>query len=234
MNEIIRLENVSIGFNKKPILDGINLTITGGDFWGVIGPNGGGKSTLLKTVIGLTEPLAGSYNIKEGQTFGYVPQHEKYDNLYPVSVEEMVKMGRYLRVPFGSKMKQGDLEMVRISLERVGVLKLSNKVFRELSGGEKQKVLIAKAISGEPDILVLDEPTASLDMKGEAEVMSLIKNLKDEFNLTVIMVSHFADTIRKYTDNVMLVDKENEVFLACKKEEAACIEHLNRYFGMQS
>ena len=234
MNEIIRLENVSIGFNKTPILGGINLKVKGGEFWGVIGPNGGGKSTLLKTVIGLNEPVAGNYEIKEGLSFGYVPQHENFDSLFPVSVEEMVKMGRYSKVPFGRGMKETDHKTVQDSIEKSGASNLLKKLFRELSGGEKQKVLIAKAICGEPDILVLDEPTASLDVKGEAEVMALIKNLKDEFNLTVIMVSHFADTIRKYTDNVMLVDKENEVFLTCTKEDAVCSEQLNRYFGMQT
>jgi len=234
MNKIIKLDNISIGFNKTPILKGINLTVNGNEFWGVIGPNGGGKSTLLKTIIGLTEPINGSYEIKEGHSFGYVPQHESYDSLYPVSVQEMVSMGRYSKVPFGRRMKDADLNIVRESIGKIGVSNLSKKIFRELSGGEKQKVLIAKAICGEPDILVLDEPTASLDVKGEAEVMSLIKSLKDEFNLTVIMVSHFANTIRKYTDNVMLVDKENEVFLTFTTEEAACNEQLNRYFGMQT
>lgn len=170
MNEIIKLEDVSIGFNKTPILGGINLTVMGGEFWGVIGPNGGGKSTLLKTVIGVAEPVGGNYEIKEGLSFGYVPQHERFDNLFPVSVDEMVTMGRYSKVPFGRGMKEADREIVRGSLEKSGASNLSKKLFRELSGGEKQKVLIAKAICGEPEILVLDEPTASLDVKGEAEV----------------------------------------------------------------
>ena len=172
--------------------------------------------------------------IKEGLSFGYVPQYENYDSLFPVSVEEMVTMGRYSRVPFGRRMKEGDRKKVSDSIEKSGASNLSKKIFRELSGGEKQRVLIAKAICGEPDILVLDEPTASLDVKGEAEVMSLIKKLKDELGITVLMVNHFADTIRKYTDNVMLVDRENGVFLACTKDEAVCNEKLNRYFGMQS
>ena len=234
MNELIKLEDVSIGFGKTPILNGIDLALTSGQFWGVIGPNGGGKSTLLKTVIGLTEPLAGSYELKEGLRFGYVPQHEKYDNLFPVSVEEMVTMGRYSRVPFSRRLKQEDCDAVKTSLEKTGISKLSKKIFRELSGGEKQKVLIAKAVCGNPDVLVLDEPTSSLDLKGEAEVMSLIKNLKDALNLTVIMVSHFADTISKYADNVILVDKDNGLFLPCSMEDAVCNQHIKRYFGLQS
>ena len=233
MNELIKLDDVSIGFGKTPIIRGIDLTLISGQFWGVIGPNGGGKSTLLKTVIGLTEPLSGSYKIKEGLRFGYVPQHEKYDNLFPVSVEEMVTMGRYSRVPFGGRLNQEDRETVRISIEKTGISKLSKKIFRELSGGEKQKVLIAKAICGNPDVLVLDEPTSSLDLKGEAEIMSLIKDLKDELNLTVIMVSHFADTISKYADSVILVDKDNGVFLPCSMEDAVCNQHIKRYFGLQ-
>ncbi len=234
MNELIKLDDVSIGFGKTPIIRGIDLTLTSGQFWGVIGPNGGGKSTLLKTVIGLTEPLAGSFKIKEGLRFGYVPQHEKYDNLFPVSVEEMVTMGRYSMVPFSKKLKQEDREAVRISIEKTGITNLSNKVFRELSGGEKQKVLIAKAICGNPDVLVLDEPTSSLDLKGEAEIMSLIKDLKDELNLTVIMVSHFADTIRKYADSIILVDKDKDILLNCGIDDAVSNQHIKRYFGLQS
>jgi len=234
MNELIKLDDVSIGFGKTPIINGIDLTLTSGQFWGVIGPNGGGKSTLLKTVIGLAEPLAGSCKIKEDLRFGYVPQHEKYDNLFPVSVEEMVTMGRYSLVPFGKKLKQEDTEAVTASIEKTGISKLSKKVFRELSGGEKQKVLIAKAICGNPDVLVLDEPTSSLDLKGEAEIMSLIKSLKDELNLTVIMVSHFADTIRKYADSVILVDKDRDILLNCSIDDAVSNQHVKRYFGMQS
>lgn len=232
MNELIKLENVTIGFGKTPILSGINLALKADEFWGVIGPNGGGKSTLLKTLIGLKDPVLGSCHIKDGISFGYVPQNDHYDTIFPIIVEEIVSMGRYSRVPFGRRMKIQDRLAVKKSLERAGASKLTKKLFRELSGGEKQKVLIAKAICGEPDILVLDEPTASLDISGEAEVMSLIQNLKDELNLTVVMVSHFADTIRKYTDKVMLVDKDNVHFSACTKDEAVSSHKFKRYFGL--
>ena len=111
---------------------------------------------------------------------------------------------------------------------------MKGNTFRSLSGGEKQRALIAKAITSEPDVLVLDEPTASLDVKGEAEIMSLIQNLKNEYNLTVIMVSHFIDTIEKYTDKIVLIDKDNNFFLSCDKEDALCDVNLRRYFGMDA
>ena len=234
MTEIIKLENASIGFEKTPILDGINLTIASDEFWGVVGPNGGGKTTLLKTLIGLKSVISGTCNIKDGISVGYVPQYEKFDNIFPISAKELVGMGRYSKVPFGKKMNISDWDIVNDSLEKVGISGLRNNTFRSLSGGEKQRTLIAKAISSEPDVLVLDEPTSSLDVKGEAEIMALIQNLKNEFHLTVIMVSHFVDTIERYTDQVALVDKENSIFLSCSKEEAVCHEYLQRYFGLET
>ena len=234
MSEIIKLENASIGFKNTPILGGINFSVSNDEFWGVVGPNGGGKTTLLKTIIGLKGVIQGEYTVKESIRFGYVPQHEKYDGIFPISVSELVGMGRYSKVPFGSRMAASDWETVNESMEKVGIFHLRNKTFRSLSGGEKQRTLIAKSISSEPDVLVLDEPTASLDIKGEAEVMSLIQSLKNEFNLTVIMVSHFVDTIEKYTDKVALVDKDNNFFLSCDKEDAVCDENLRRYFGMEA
>ena len=234
MSEIINLENVTIGFNKVPMIGGINLSISDNEFWGVVGPNGGGKSTLLKTLIGLKDVVKGTYTVKEGTVFGYVPQHEKFDDIYPVSVYEIVGMGRYSKVPFGVKMNPSDWEIVDSSIEKVGVSSLKDSNFRSLSGGEKQRTLIAKAITSEPDVLVLDEPTASLDVKGESEIMSLIKDVKDEYGLTVIMVSHFSDTIEKYTDKIVLIDKDNDIFLSCTKEEAICHTYLKRYFGMET
>jgi len=234
MDEVLRLEDVSIGFNKVPMIGGINLSISDNEFWGVVGPNGGGKTTLLKTFTGLKDVVKGTYTVKEGTIFGYVPQHEKFDDIFPVSVIEIVGMGRYSKVPFGTRMGSSDWEIVNESIEKVGISHLRNKTFRSLSGGEKQRALIAKAITSEPDVLVLDEPTASLDVKGESEIMSLIQDIKDEFGLTVIMVSHFSDTIEKYTDKVVLVDKDNDIFLSCTKEEAICHTYLKRYFGMET
>ena len=234
MSEIIKLENASIGFEKTPILEGINLSIASDEFWGVVGPNGGGKTTLLKTLIGLQNVISGTYSIKDGISVGYVPQYEAFDNIFPISVNELIGMGRYSKVPFGTRMNKSDWDIVDKSMEKVGMSGLRNNTFRSLSGGEKQRTLIAKAISSEPDVLVLDEPTASLDVKGEAEVMALIQNLKNDYHLTVIMVSHFVDTIEKYTDQVAFVDKENRMFLSCTKEEAVCHEYLQRYFGLET
>ena len=234
MGELLRLEDVSIGFNKVPLLEGVEFSVSRNEFWGVVGPNGGGKTTFLKTILGLKEVIKGKYVISENIRFGYVPQHEKFDDIFPISVLELVGMGRYSKVPFGVRMNIKDWEIVNESIEKVGIPDLRKKTFRSLSGGEKQRALIAKALTSEPDVLVLDEPTASLDVKGEAEVMSLIQNLKYEYNLTVIMVSHFIDTIEKYTDKVVLIDKDNDFFLSCDKEDAVCDDSLRRYFGTEA
>lgn len=234
MNDLIKLEDVSIGFNRVAILEGINLSVSSNEFWGVVGPNGGGKTTLLKTIIGLNSVIKGKYIVKNDLRFGYVPQHEKFDDIFPISVLEQVAMGRYSKVPFGVRMKIPDWKIVNESIEKVGISHLKNKDFRTLSGGEKQRTLIAKAITSEPGVLVLDEPTASLDIKGETEIMSLIQSLKNEYSLTIIMISHFADTIEKYTDKIVLIDKDNNIFISCSKEEAICDDYIRRYFGLEA
>ena len=233
MNDLIKLEDAAIGFNNVSILKGINLEVCENEFWGVIGPNGGGKTTFLKTLIGLKKVVKGNYSVKENLRFGYVPQYEKFDDIYPISVLEMVGMGRYSKVRFGMRMSNSDWEIVNESIEKVGLSKLKDKTFRSLSGGEKQRALIAKAISSEPEVLVLDEPTASLDVRGESEIMKIIQDLKEEYSLTVVMISHFADTIEKYTDKVIAIDKDSGLFLSCTREEALCQTTLKRYFGTE-
>ena len=212
MNEVIRLENVSIGFEKTPILDGINLSISRDEFWGVVGPNGGGKTTLLKTLIGLKDVIKGKYEIKGGIRLGYVPQQEKFDRIFPVSVVDIVTMGRYSRIPFGSRVRKQDREIVNESIDKVGMLHMKNVCFRSISGGEKQRALIARAMAGEPDVLVLDEPTASVDTMGQTEIMLLIKKISEENSFTVVMASHYIDLMKNFAEKFVFIDKDRNLF----------------------
>ncbi|MGH7792362.1 MAG: metal ABC transporter ATP-binding protein, partial [Thermodesulfobacteriota bacterium] len=213
---LIKLEDVAIGYDKTGFLDSINLSIRHGQFWGIIGPNGGGKTTLLKTIVGLIPSVAGKVYNREGRPliFGYVPQREKFDNIFPISVSEFVAMGRYIRIPVGRSLKNEDWTVVLSCLNRVEIPHLKNRPFRSLSGGEKQRSLIAHALAGEPDILILDEPTASMDIKGETAIMELIRRIKEDDKLTVLMVSHFLNTVARFADHVAVVDKDSGLFEA--------------------
>jgi ABC-type Mn2+/Zn2+ transport system ATPase subunit len=225
---------VAIGYDKTGFLDSINLSIRHGQFWGIIGPNGGGKTTLLKTIVGLIPSVAGKVYYREGKLliFGYVPQREKFDHIFPISVSEFVAMGRYIRIPVGRGVKKEDRKIVMDCLEKVEIPHLKNRPFRSLSGGEKQRSLIAHALAGEPDILILDEPTASMDIKGETAIMELIEKIKEKDNLTVLMVSHFLNKVAEFADHVVVVDKDSGVFSAGTTAEVLRDETLSRIFGL--
>lgn len=232
MSYLIRLEDVTIGYENKGILDPLGFSVEGGQFWGIMGPNGGGKSTLLKTILGLIPPVKGNIDRRDGIIFGYVPQNEKFDPIFPVTVYEIVSMGRYSRVTAGKKLSEPDEESVSRSLDKVGILHLKDRTFRSLSGGEKQRTLLARALAGEPDILVLDEPTASVDVKGEARIMELVEQIKSETGLTVLMVSHFLDTVAKYADRIILIDKDINLFQAGEKTDLLKSDNINEFFGL--
>jgi zinc transport system ATP-binding protein len=233
MSYLIKLDEVTIGYDRNGILGPIDLTIDRGRFWGVIGPNGGGKSTLLKTVLGLIPPVSGTVRIQDGLVFGYVPQKDKFDPIFPVSANELVTMGRYCRIPAGRKPGETDRRRIEYSLRKAGIDHLKNRTFRSLSEGEKQRALLARAIAGDPDVLVLDEPTASVDVKGEARIMELVRNIKHEQGLTVIMVSHYFNTLTQHADMMMLIDKDRNLFEAGTKEKMMNSVSVTGFFGMK-
>jgi ABC-type Mn2+/Zn2+ transport system ATPase subunit len=232
MPNLIKLKNVTIGYEKIGLLESINLSIERDQFWGIMGPNGSGKSTLIKTILGLIPPVSGNIGSENVIIFGYVPQHEKFDPLFPISVCEIVSMGRYSRVPSGRKLSKADSEIVQRSMDNVGILQLKDRTFRSLSGGEKQRTLLARAIAGEPDILVLDEPTASVDIKGEAQIMQLVRNIQTESKLAVLMVSHFLNTVSEFSDHLILIDRDSNIFQAGTKSEVLKKESLDKFFGI--
>lgn len=232
MKNLIKLDNVAIGYEKEVFVDSINLSIECNQFWGVLGPNGSGKTTLLKTMLNLISPVSGNIVFNDELVFGYVPQNEKFDPIFPISVYELVSMGRYSRVKTGTRISQSDKSLIEKSIESAGISHLKDRTFRSLSGGEKQRALLARAIAGEPDILVLDEPTASVDIKGEAQIMELVKNIQSENKLAVLMVSHFLNTVSEFSDHIILVDKDNNIFQAGTKSEVLKKESLDKFFGL--
>lgn len=231
MSALIKLEQVTIGYEKNGILGPVDLSIERDQFWGIMGPNGGGKSTLLKTLIGLIPPVSGNVRAEKGLIFGYAPQKEEFDPIYPISVKEVVSMGRYSRVSAGKKLDKADMESVSQSMNKVGIFHLKDRPYRSLSGGEKQRALLARAVAGEPDILVLDEPTAFVDIKGEAQMMNLVRNIKTENRLAILMVSHFLKTVTRYSDFMILIDKDRNLFQSGGKADMLKNESVSTFFG---
>lgn len=204
--EVVSLKDVRAHYNGTPALENINLSVFEHEFLGIIGPNGGGKSTLLKVILGLVRPDKGSLTVlgtspdKSRGKIGYVPQYSNYDRNFPVSVREVVMMGRYgkagLLKPYGREGR----EAVQKALGRVEMLDHAGSQIGQLSGGQQQRALIARALVAEPQLLLLDEPTASVDATVQTEFYELLRQLKKE--MTIIMVSHDIGAISVVVDNI--------------------------------
>ena len=191
MSHLIELKNITIGYEKMGLLNSINLSIERDQFWGIMGPNGSGKSTLIKTLLGLIPPVSGDIRSKNAIIFGYVPQHEKFDPIFPISVCEIVSMGRYSRVKPGRKLSITDYEIAGKSMDSVGISHLKDRTFRSLSGGEKQRIAIARALLLDKTIFLVDEVTSALDAESKAAVMSELFRQ----DITLVSVSHDPDWI---------------------------------------
>src|SRR2546425_1241090 len=164
MNKLIQFDKVDLGYGRRRVLTAIEFDVISGDFLGIVGPNGAGKTTLLKAILGLLKPMAGIVERPaEGLRIGYVPQRESVDTLFPLTVLDIVLMGRYTRLgPFGRPGKADRAEAMA-SLEHVGITNLAHRPYPNLSGGQKQRTLIARALVGDPNLLILDEPTNGMD-----------------------------------------------------------------------
>jgi manganese/zinc/iron transport system ATP- binding protein len=206
MQKLITFEKVDLGYGQRQVLTGIDFDVVAGDFLGIVGPNGAGKTTLLKAILGLVKPMAGRVTVAaEGVRIGYVPQRESVDTLFPLTVLDIVLMGRYsLLGPFARPGKR-DMEAAMRALEHVGIAGLARRPYPNLSGGQKQRTLIARALVGEPNLLILDEPTNGMDLVSEKAIMDLVRHLHDEDRITVLMVSHLLNTVVNYARRIAIV-----------------------------
>jgi zinc transport system ATP-binding protein len=203
MSIAIELQNVTAGYRQSlPIITDINLLIQEKEFLGIIGPNGGGKTTLLKIILGLLNPTRGKVLIggKEKNPeykIGYVPQYSNFDKTYPISVKDVVSMGIK---------KNGHENSVIHALEKVNLLKKINEQIGHLSGGEQQRILIARALANDPKILLLDEPTASIDSQTGNSIYELLTELNSE--KTIILVSHDIGAISRSVKKIACLNKK--------------------------
>lgn len=195
MQKAIKIENLSVYFGDTPAITNVSFDVKEGEFLGIIGPNGGGKSTLLKAILGLIPITTGSVQIygqsqgKNKTDLGYVPQFATMDRRFPISVTEVVLTGRLKSglSPF-MKYSKTDKEIAYHQLERVGIERLAKRQILELSGGEFQRLLIARALAVNPRILLLDEPTASVDASSREQIYNLLEELNKK--MTIVLVTH--------------------------------------------
>lgn len=216
MANVIKLRNVSFTYEHRYILEGIDLTVAAGDFLAIVGPNGGGKTTLLKLLLGLLEPMQGEIRIfnlpprKARRFIGYVPQQGTVDRDFPVSVMEVVLMGRLAAKSFSPRYHQADYEAAAAAMQAVGVAELADFRFGALSGGQKQRTLIARALVGKPQLLILDEPTASADPQAEQDIYELLAQLNKD--ITIVMVSHDLGYVTTHLRKVAYLNRKLAVY----------------------
>lgn len=205
--EIIRINNLSANYDGKVALSNVNISFYDDDFVGIIGPNGGGKSTLIKCIMGLI-PHSGSIvfsgDVEGRHHIGYLPQQNQFDKSFPISVKELVMSGLQAR-RIAKRYTKADTNKALATLEMLGISHLSDRQIGELSGGELQRALLGRAIISEPRLLILDEPANFVDNQFENELYNLLKELNKR--MAIIIVSHDVGTITSFVKNVVCINR---------------------------
>lgn len=206
MEPIIELKNVNAGYDETPVLHHVNFNICAHDFIGIIGPNGGGKTTLLKVILGLIKPEKGEviYHTSKQNLFGYLPQNNRFDQRFPISVKEVVLSGLMSGKGLFKTYNREDHRKAEALLDKYGMGNYKKAPIGELSGGQMQRVFLCRAIISSPQILILDEPTTYVDSNFEKEFYSILKDLNK--NLSIVMVSHDLGTICSYVKTIACVN----------------------------
>ena len=223
---LIELKNLSLGYGNNVVLKNINITIEENDFICVVGPNGCGKSTLIKGILGLIKPFKGQviYNGLKQNFIGYMPQETKVDSNFPSSVYEIVLSGTLNRLGFNSFYTKKEKQMALDNLKLLNIEKLKDKNFCDLSGGQRQKVLLARSLCATSKLLILDEPSNNLDSKSKNELYKTIVDLNKNQNITIIMITHDLDH-GNLIGNKILSLRDNEVFYGTTEEFVRRVHH---------
>ncbi len=210
----VQIRDLSYSYDDIPVLTDVHLDIFPGDSASIIGPNGGGKTTLIKVILGLVSPNQGTVLVygnqptQERTRISYVPQHARYDPNFPISVLEVVCMGR-IGNSLSGRYTRHDKEVALEALHAVNLAHLAKRSFSALSGGQRQRVLIARALAAEGDILILDEPTASLDNQSEEQLFTLLAELNK--NMIILMVTHEIGVSTSFFQRVICVNNQVHV-----------------------
>jgi ABC-type Mn2+/Zn2+ transport system ATPase subunit len=210
VDSLFSVSNLRIGYGSQGILPPVSFELKPGQVTSIVGHNGSGKSTLLKTLLGLHPKLAGEIRRSPQTRIGYVPQRESMDPIYPIRVSELVETGRYGVRGVGRRLQAPDRVLIHDAMDATGIRPLAKRLFRTLSGGEQQRALLARALCIEPTLLVLDEPTASMDEKGASDAMQLTLELAKRRGAAILMVNHFIDLVARISDQVILLDRDHQ------------------------
>jgi zinc transport system ATP-binding protein len=216
MTALVDIDRVDFGYARQPVLAGIDLRVEPGTTLGLIGPNGGGKTTLIRLLLGLLEPTAGHVRIAglppakaiaRGDLIGYLPQNPPQSSRLPLSVRQVVRLGLAGKTGILRGYRREDLDFVDSLIERVGVADMAERPVGALSGGELQRVYIARALAPRPRLLLLDEPTTGIDRGGQHRFIDFLQGLKAELGLTMVFVSHDLRAVSSISDRIACLNR---------------------------
>jgi ABC-type Mn2+/Zn2+ transport system ATPase subunit len=227
---LVSFGDVTVGYRGMPVREHVSFEVRRGDFLGIAGANGAGKTTILRTLLGLSRPLAGHVEHVTRVPISYVPQRERIDTIVPVTALEVALMGRLTRISAGRSTRHRDRDEARRALARVGIGDLASRLYRELSGGQQQLVLMARALAGDPELLVLDEPTTAMDLASEHALIELLREENRTRGLTVILVTHLLSVLLDLATSVVLLEAGRVV--AGPTEEVLCEKTLSELYGV--
>lgn len=213
MEPLVEVRDVTLEYGGHRILDDVSISIYPGEFHAIIGPNGGGKTTLLKIILGLIRPDSGQVIVsgkspeENRSVLGYVPQFRTYDFMYPITVSAMVLSGRLGHITgIRKRYRQEDIDAADEAMEIMGISRLSGSSIEELSGGQQQRVMIARAIAGDPKVLLLDEPTVYIDSPAAEKFFELLFSLRER--MSIVMVTHDIGSLTPEVDKVACLNRK--------------------------
>jgi iron complex transport system ATP-binding protein len=236
----LKVKNVEFGYNSTPVLENISMELDRSEIVGIVGPNGAGKSTLIRCVDRILTPRGGIILLDENDVsemtrleiakeLGYVPQTTT--RVFPATVFDTVLMGR--RPHLGWKSSEEDVDKILEVLELLGIMEFAMRDFNEISGGQQQKVLIARALAQEADVLLLDEPTSNLDIRHQLEVMDIMKGIVRDKGISAIVAIHDLNLASRYTDRLLMMNG-GRIFAAGDPESVLTVENIRRAYGVEA
>jgi len=230
---IVRIENLWIWRERHLALRDVSLDLKNNKFIGLMGPNGGGKTTLIKAIAGLIKPDRGTVTVSGpvARTIGYVPQEENVDSAFPVTARNVVEMGLAASPGPFSRMSAGQKAQVDRALSLMGMTRLAERNIGELSGGQKQRVFIARAIVCEPRLLLLDEPTTGVDAAARDEFSRLLQSLMNRMRLTILLASHDLEVVPSRVDEIICINQK--VFVHAEPDEVKHSDVFREAYGCE-
>lgn len=233
MGKIVELKGVWVWLGSNLALKDVTLSIEQGRFVGLMGPNGGGKTTLLKTIAGLIRPDRGYVKVygERSKIVGYVPQAENANIDFPVSVRDVVEMGTYSGLGFFQQFRPKRRDLVEKALEAMEISDLAGRRIEELSGGQRQRVYIARALAGEPSLLLLDEPTTGVDTKARDNFFRILSSLIRSYSITIILASHDIEVVPNQVDEIICINQT--VYIHAPPKEVDPADLFTKVYGCE-